>query len=378
MPYRDLVRATSRSFLPLGFLARLPYAMAPLGTLVLVSSVTGSYGFAGVAAGAQSLAIGCGGVAVGAVTERLGLRLAGTIAAVLNAFAVVGLIGASHGGRAAMLVASVAVGLTQPQVGPLVRVHWSYLARRDGHGLIHTALAYEAAADELSFVVGPAVVALLVTFQTAPLVTTAVLLVAAAVPFARQYTTSPTPPGRTTTTRQPIPVGRLSAMVTAMALAGAIFGALQVGVTAYAREHHEPALAGLLFAELGIGSAVAGLAYARLTHRFRYLTVSAALVGGMSLIATADVLLPLPVAVLVAGATVAPYMITLYALTERLAPERVATTMTVLTAAGPLGTAAGQALAGQLAARYGPRGGFLLLVVLAAMTAVGVRRSTRP
>lgn len=168
MSYRDLARAVSPLFLPLGFLARLPYAIVPLATLLLLRSVTGSYGFAGAAAGAQSLAIGAGGVLLGRLAERFDLRRIGATAAALNAAAIGALLAATQTGRAGMLLAAIAAGLTQPQIGPLVRVHWSYLARSRGHqpNFIGSALAYEAAADEVSFVVGPALVGVLTSVPT--------------------------------------------------------------------------------------------------------------------------------------------------------------------------------------------------------------------
>ena len=38
---RRLVSVTGFGFFPLGFLARLPYAMAPLATLILIDDATG-------------------------------------------------------------------------------------------------------------------------------------------------------------------------------------------------------------------------------------------------------------------------------------------------------------------------------------------------
>ncbi|MER7379690.1 hypothetical protein [Streptomyces lanatus] len=75
----------------------------------------------------------------------------------------------------------------------------------------------------------------------------------------------------------------------------------------------------------------------------------------------------MPVAVAVAGCAVAPYMISLYALTERLTPpERAAVAMTVLCAGGPLGTAAGQAAAGVLVQTHGLDGPLLVALAVAA------------
>ncbi|MFI7335823.1 TlpA family protein disulfide reductase [Micromonospora aurantiaca (nom. illeg.)] len=60
-------------------------------------------------------------------------------------------------------------------------------------------------------------------------------------------------------------------------------------------------------------------------------------------------------------------MITIYALTEQLAPARVAATMTTVCVAGPIGTAAGQALAALLVDRSGRPAALTLAPLLATL-----------
>ncbi|MDQ1051150.1 MFS family permease [Streptomyces sp. V4I2] len=113
-------------------------------------------------------------------------------------------------------------------------------------------------------------------------------------------------------------------MFLAMVAMGAVFGAVQTAVTVYAGTIDKPGASGLLYAEFGIGSALAGLACAWLPQRFslraRYVSFATALFGGMLILFIGAQLVSLPVAVALAGFTVAPYMISIYALTERLAP----------------------------------------------------------
>ncbi|MFK0151302.1 MFS transporter [Streptomyces sp. NPDC090493] len=369
MPYRALLRTAGVGFFLLGFLARLPYASSALSTLVLLQASTHSYAFAGLASAGQSLATGAGGPVVGLLADRHGHRRVGVLAALANIAAWAALLAASHGGRAGMLGAAVLVGLTQPQVGPLVRVHWARLVRDRGD-LLPVALSYEAAADELCFVVGPAVVGVLAALSPlAPAATTLLLLATTALPFALRLAGGDTPGARAE--GRPLPRRPLAALFLAMAAMGAVFGGVQTTVTVYADTLGEPGAAGLLYAEFGVGSALAGAACAWLPRGFslraRYVCFAGALCAGMVTLFAGVRVLPLPVVVPVASVTVAPYMITLYALTERLAPpERAAVAMTVLCAGGPLGTAAGQALAGSLAEGQGTEGG--LLVALWAAT----------
>jgi len=377
MSYRALTQVVSPGFFPIGFLARLPYACTPLATLILLQATTGSYTFAGAAGAAQFIAIAAGGSVIGVLADRFGHRLIGATTAVGNIVALVGIIAATHAERTTMFVAAVFAGLTQPQIGPLVRVHWSQLVHaRNEQRLLPTALSYEAAADETSFVAGPAIVGLLTPVATpigpiAPIAATIALLAGATLPFALLHSGPRVPrPRRSTTPGTPLPRRPLAAMFVAMAAIGAIFGALQVGVTAYSNSIGQPGAAGLIYAEFGVGSALAGAACAWLPWRFtlrqRYVTFSATLLIGTLMLLAGGALLALPTTVALASVTVAPYMICLYTLTERIAPpHRAAVAMTVLCAGGPLGTAAGRAVAGRLADLHGSTGAFLVAPITA-------------
>lgn len=374
MAYRSLLRVPGAAFFPLGFLARLPYATSSLATLVLVQAASGSYAFAGLAAAAQGIANALGAPIAGTLADRHGHRLVGTLTALANAAALTALVAASHTGRASMLTAAALSGLTQPPIGPLVRVHWSRLLHaRARPDLIPTAFSYEATADEISFVAGPALVGLLTTLgPTAPTVAAIALLLLATVPFALSLAQGSTEDREGThTSRTPLPRLPLAAMLLAMAAMGTVFGAVQTGVTAYSNESGHPGSAGLLYAVFGIGSAMAGAACAWLPARFglrrRYVTFAATLLLGTLTLVAGERGHVLPAAMAVAGVTVAPYLISLYALTERLAPaDRATVALTILCAGGPLGTATGQALAGYLADSHGSAGAFLVAPVAAA------------
>ncbi|MCX4703690.1 MFS transporter [Streptomyces sp. NBC_01373] len=374
MSYRSLLRVAGAGFFPLGFSARLPYAASALSTLILLQASTGSYAFAGLASAAQSIAIAIGGPLVGALADRYGHRSVGVAAALANFAAWAALLAASHGTREGRFAAATLVGLTQPQVGPLVRVHWSHLVRsHDEHHLLPVALSYEASADELSFVAGPALVGLLAALSPlAPAVVIMFLIVGSTLPFALLYAHRTTHrPSSGEHGKPHLPRRPLAVMFLAMVAMGAAFGAVQTAVTVYAGTIDKPGASGLLYAEFGIGSALAGLACAWLPQRFslraRYVSFTAALFVGMLILFIGAQLVSLPVAVALAGFTVAPYMISIYALTERLAPAaRAAIAMTILCAGGPLGTAAGQAVSGGFAETHGVEGALLTALVVAA------------
>lgn len=369
MSYRSLLRVAGVGFFPLGFLARLPYAASALSTLCLVQASTGSYAFAGLASAGQSIAIAVGGPLIGVLADRYGHRAVGVATAIANFLAWAALLAVSQGGgTGSMLVAATVVGLTQPPVGPLVRVHWSRLVRARQ---LSVALSYEASADEVSFVAGPALVGVLMAIDPlAPAVAVMSLIAVSTLPFALLYAHRGTA-RRSPSGKPPLPRRPLAVMVLAMAAMGAIFGSVQTAVTVYADTVDRPGVSGLVYAEFGIGSALAGAACAWLPGRFglraRYVAFAAVLFGGMLVLFAGARLVSFPVAVALASFTVAPYMISLYALTERLAPtERATAAMTILCAGGPLGTAAGQALSGGLAETYGVDGALLVALVVGA------------
>jgi hypothetical protein len=379
MSYRALAQSAPVTFFLLGVFARLPYAITPLGSLLLLQHATGSHTFAGVAVGAQSIAGAVAGFAAGGLAARFGTRRLGMTLAILNALAATLLAAAGMtASRPAMLSGAVLVGLTQPHVGLLVRVHWSHTLGR-GTAILRTAFGYESAVDELSFVIGPAVAGLFAAVWpgAGPLLGMTLLLLGTSLPFASMYTNHA--PERQGATGR-LPLRRMAPLVASMAALGAIFGSLQATSTAQTTSN-----SGFLYACLGVGSALSGIAYAWLPSSFRlevrYIVFSVTLVLGMA------VLLPLspwpPLGILVAGFSVAPYMITLYALTDALAPPaRLPIAMAALGAGGPVGTAIGQAVTGALidgpgldAAWLAPPGfaGAALLVALAARYATSSR-----
>jgi MFS family permease len=377
--YRELVRAVPLPFLLLGLIARLPYAITPLATLGLLHSATGSYTFAGAAAAAQSLATAAGGIGVGVLADRIGPRTVGVVTAITHAACAASLVVATRFDRPVMAVTAITVGLTQPAVGPLARVHWARLLRSTGRpGLLPTALSYETAADELGFVAGPVLAGLLTgaVGPVAPLVAVVLLTAGAAAPFALHYVRT-APSHRSAAPRRPR-LGPLAAMVVAAAALGAVFGAVQTGVTSYAAERAEPGSAGLLYALLAVGSAIAGVGYAwvpaRIGAGLRYLLATVGLLLGTAGLAVGHA--DLPVAIALAGVTIAPYMISAYALTERLSGGRgTATALMVVNAGGPVGTAVAQTVAGRAADAGGSAAAFLVApaaATVALLVAVGV------
>lgn len=390
--YRRLLQLAGPTYVLVAFVGRLPLAMSQLGTLLLVSTATGSYGVGGLSAGALAVANAVGAPVAGTLADRIGQRPVVLVQSLLGAAGLASLVAVVGAGAADALVVATAgaTGLVLPQVGPLARVRWRPMTRTTGahqRRLVDAAFSYEGAADEASFAIGPALVGLSVAVvsPSGALLLAAVLLAVfgsafALDPSARLAHAVDTPAG----------TGRLLGaaflvLVAAQVSIGMLFGATQTGATVLATDAGHPGVAGLVHATLGVGSALAGLATAylpeRLGHERRALAAAwALLVLSLPLLVVGS-LVSATATVLVLGLAVAPYMIAVFSLAERVVPPaRVGAAMTTLASATGLGYAVGSSLAGRLADESGATAAFGVTVgatVLAVLLMTTQQRRLR-
>jgi MFS family permease len=372
--YRTLLRIVGPAYVLVAFLGRVPLAMSQMGTLVLVSSATGRYALGGAAAGALAVANAIGAPFFGSLADRVGQRPVVLVQSLAGGAGLVCIVWTTQSGASAPVVIGVAAlaGLATPQIGPLARVRWQPITREasDQRRLVDAAFSYEGAADEISFVLGPATVGALAVV-VAPgdaLLVAAVVLAAFGSWFALHPTaalTRPEPQAERSTA--PVVTGTLVVLALAQVLIGVLFGATQTGSTVLATAEGEPGLAGLIHATLGIGSAIAGLAVAALPARIGYPTRTAvsasALLALSAPLLLVDTIGQLVVVIALLGFAVAPYMISNFAMAgDVVAPERVGTAMTLLAGATGIGYALGSSLAGRLADAGGHTPAFAVTV----------------
>ncbi|MFF4322151.1 MFS transporter [Streptomyces sp. NPDC001568] len=371
------------------FLARLPAALCPIGTLLLINQRDG-IGDAGAVAAALWLGQALGGPVIGRLADRRGHRPVLLTACLANATVLVALVACVLAGLplTARIATAVAAGLTVPQVGPLARARWSRLARND-KTLLDSALSFDTTLDEVGFMVGPALAGILAmtVHPASALVLAAVVILV----FGTLFAVHPTAPGPlapanatdTTRTRARLWSPSLVLLFAMALLQGAAWSGANTGVNALAESLDEPGTAGLVWAAMAVTSSVAGFVTvarpgaADLTVRLRWtIGVQAAL--SLPLLAVSGTV-GAAFAVAGIGLAVAPHLIALFGLVERTGPaDRMGEAMTVVGSGLILGQALAAAVAGPLASAYGYRAAFVVSVAAAAGSAALALAAARP
>lgn len=270
------------------------------------------------------------------------------------------------------------VGAAAPTIGSMVRTRWSHAL--PDPAARQTAFAFESVVDEVVFVVAPPVATVLAALVAPPAGFLAGLLagVGGGWWLSRQRATEP-------------PVDRRAAgaghdrwaalspavvVVTVSAVAvGAVFGAMDVVVVAFAREQGTPAVAGGALAAYAGGSLVAGLVYGlarlpgTLTTRFLVCSVAFAL-AAQPLLAVGSLTALVP-AVFLAGLTIAPVLVSGMTLAESAVPRSALNEALTWTTTGvTAGVTAGSAAAGLAVDGWGARAGFAVPCAAAGLAAL--------
>ncbi|MFB7339671.1 MFS transporter [Streptomyces hydrogenans] len=394
--YGQLLRTPGAlSFLIPGFAARQPFAMLTIGIVLLVQHTTGSYGSAGAVAAVTGVSMAVFAPQSGKLADRFGQRavlLPGVIvhSAAVTLLVVLALAGAPMW---ALFLAAVPAGASVPQVGPMVRARWA--AKLDGTPLMPTAAAFESVTDEFTFVVGPVLATALCTgvHPAAGLITEAALTLVGGLFFAAQRATQP-PHGLLASAgradaephRSALSVPGVRVLIVAFLGIGAVFGGMQVSLTAFSEEIGNPGANGLLYGVFAAGNMLAGIAMGavawKIGPRRRLLLGYTGLTVAASLLWSAHSVLLLGALGLVVGLCIAPALITGYTIVETLIPATARTeAFTWLTGAVALGQALAVTVAGRLADAHGSSAGFLVPAVgtaLAFVTLVALRGKLRP
>ena len=363
-----LLDAVGPTYFPIAFVARLPFAMMVVGVLTLVVSARHSMSLAGL----NSAMVGAGsalfGPAIGAAVDRFGQRRVVSATAVANGLALlaVSAVAFSSLPDIAVLAAAFLIGATAPQVSPLSRSRLvAIIARRLPVGrrarALNGTMAYESAADEVIFIIGPVLVGLLATTMNpaAPLIGAAALTVVFVAAFALHSTASAADHAVRISTVEPAPARelwqpRLLTVLLGVLGMGLYFGTTLTGLTAFMDQRGEAARAGLVYGIMGIGSASLALGVAlfpeRFTQQARWIAFGAVLLGGSALFPWVSSVPAMCAALAVAGFGVGPTLVTHYSLGSMRSPVgRSATVMTMLGSAIVVGQSGSSAISGVIA-----------------------------
>jgi MFS family permease len=372
----------ARELLGSSILARLPLAMFSIALLVHAQRLTGSFAVAGAVSGGYAI---CGAVSaplLGRLVDRYGQTTVLISGAVLTALVLVvtGLLPSDTSPLALVALAGT-TGLATPPLAACVRTLLPAIVSDSSR--LPALFAFESTVLELTFVFGPPLAlwlgvlwstgAALILSGLVMLVST---LVFAAQPASRRWRPDP---------EQHRPRGgslhspAMRTLVMILFGTGAVFGATDIAVTAAARALGSTAAAGPLLGLWGVGSLLGGIAATRLgggAQRGKGLTLllGALALGHGALIVTTGSVLAIAAVILLAGATIAPTVASIYGMVDRAAPAGTRTeAFSWLLTASSTGAAAGAAVGGALAqsagaaavfAFAGAAGGFAVLIAM--------------
>src|SRR3954470_3575157 len=383
-----LIQHAGLSYFPLAFIARLPFAMMTVGVLTLVVAERGSVTLGGLNSAAAGSGTALAGPLLGAAADRLGQRRVlvpvGLVnAALLGAFI---LVVSSAAADVVVLAMAVLIGASAPQIAPMSRTRLVAIIKRSirpnhRERVLSSTMAYESAADETVFIVGPFLVGLLAT-AIAPWLAIAGAAVLTLV-FVTRFALHPTgrlDVGTQNAQHRQAPARELVSFPLLTVVAGALgvgffFGATLTSLTGFLAEGGSGDRAGLLYGVMGIGSAALALGSAAFPTKFslraRWLAFGSLLLGAATTYALGRSVPARVVALAVLGCGIGPTLVTQYSLAAKLSPTgRSATTMTMLGSALVVGQSVASAATGVGVDRFGADAALVLPAVTAAFVVV--------
>jgi len=378
--YTDLLR--SRGFASLigaSVVARLPLGMTSLAVVLLVSK-HGAYTRAGLVISLFVTGTGIAGPILGRMVDRAGLTKVLLPFAAAEAVLLCILAELSPQDTPALLGCAFGAGLCTPPVTSSARALWPVVLPATQVPVVY---ALEATLQELAYIVGPSLVAVIVSLSGPPeaLFASAAALLAGVLAFSLHPTTRAASPARDTSMPAPrsfpmaLPVPIIMA---AMAAVGA-FNFVELATVAFARSHHAAASSGLVLAVWSAGSMVGGLLLgvrasgSGVTSR-RVALLMVVLAAGTAIPAVSPSIWLLAVLLFVGGAAIAPTFGALYSLAaSKTPPERQTEAFGWLSSGFQAGSALGAISGGAIVQAAGFRVAYLAAagVVLAGAAVLG-------
>ena len=380
--YRTLLRAPgAAAFFLTAVAGRVGIAMTSLGIVWLVHARTGSYITAGLVTGGFAIAEAMAGPQLARLIDRFGQTRVLPPALLAHAAAVATLLSlvAASAPDWLMTAGGVLAGATIPQLGALSAARWAALLHDGRSVALPTAFTLEALANELAFLIGPALISIIGAsgYPAAGTVLAATLVVAGGLCFAAQRRTAPPASGaaeRHRTGRSLLRPG--FAVLASVNLAiGGFFGAMPISVTAFAVEHGAAGTAAALFTVSSCASLLAGWVYGlrrwRTAPHVQLAVVAAGLAVGCLPLLVVGSPLELGFCVALTGLAIPLNLVLCSVLAEAAVDRAVLTQAFVwLNSASAAGSAGAAAAAGWAVTTFGAHGGFAVAATSTGLMAV--------
>ncbi|HEX4304986.1 MAG TPA: MFS transporter [Solirubrobacterales bacterium] len=371
--YRRVLGAPHvRPLVAFALLARMPIGMGAVAIILFIHAQTGSFGAAGLVAGAYTVGLGITGPTLARLIDRRGSRLVIVPGAliVMAAMVAVVLLGEAGAGTLPLVLAGFLAGAGSTPIGGITRQRWPDLV---GAAELPTAYALDAVMIEVVFISGPLLAGVLAaTVGTAAgLIVAGVLGIVGSVGFARLSTVKPGgDPGAERHWLGALRSPTLRLLVLSdLPLAGT-FGALDVTLPAFGAHHGAAALGGPFGAALALGSGIGGLAYGARPGIFGPPRRSLILLGAVMFLTCLPLLVATEIPEMfvfaaVAGITLAPQITVRNQVIQNTLVQGTATeAFTWVALATTVGASIGSAVVGPLVEAAGWRAGAVVAVVL--------------
>jgi MFS family permease len=387
--YRAILRRGQvRRLMVSGLVARLREGGIGLALILLAHHATGSYAIAGGVSATFYLCSAVMRPVQGRWMDRIGNRQVLTTMAVLNCLLLCATTAAALE-RTGWLLAAVAApaGASMPAVSATLRALWPAVVPDHQN----SAFALDSLLYELAIVIGPVLAGLTSTAATPGLAVLllAVIGLAGTLGVARASGARDARPQHQDRTRISPLTAAVRRLLAIAFFVGVAEGPLTVSLTAAATRDGLAAASGPLISAIAVGSVMGALVYGARSWTMQpparlaafTIMLAAAL---LALAAGAASIIALALAAIVVGLALAPAVTSIaLGVSDTAPPQAITEAFAWISFATPCGGAAGQALAGTLAAGPGPRWGFIeaaagasIAAVLAAAAWHG--RATRP
>ncbi|WP_395603159.1 MFS transporter [Pseudomonas sp. B21128] len=378
--YRELFRTPGATGLVFASsIARLPQAMIGIGIITMLVQQTGVYWLAGAVAGTFTLTNALLGPVISRFVDQRGQS---RVLPIVTAFSVVMLLALIFAvymrAPAALFFVLAALAGTMPSMPSMIRARWSHLFR--GKPQLHTAFSLDTVLTELAYIIGPPLaIGLSVSFfaEAGPLVAVGLLAVGVTAFLMQRQTEPKVVVGNRSNSGSTLLIPGVRTIVLALLAMGAIGGAIDVAVVAFANDQGWPASATFMLAAYALGSLVAGLTFGalRLTlpiEKQFFIGILVTAVTGVLPVFATDVYV-LSAMLFIAGISFAPTMVVVMKLGTIIIPaSRMTEGLTWMTTGISIGVALGGMLTGPVIDAYGARAGFGVAIGAGVMMMVVV------